>query len=192
MQLVPESHFGSVIWVTGLSGAGKTTLCSNLYERLKPGLPQLVLLDGDVVRQAFGNDLTHREADRIRQVHRLQGMSNVLARQGLTVIVAVLYNNPDLLKWNRETIPNYFEIYLKASLDTVEARDNKGLYEAARAGRMPDVVGLDIPWHEPAAPDLTVDVDRGRSTPAIAEEIIDRLCDAGCIERPPSLTSLGL
>lgn len=166
-----HSSFGSVIWVTGLSSAGKTTLCARLYEQLKPFFPQLVLLDGDVVREAFGNDLTHKEEDRVRQVRRLQGMSNVLARQGLTVIVAVLYNHPNLLSWNRRTLPNYFEVYLKASLSTVTDRDNKGIYENAAHGKMTDVVGMDIPWHEPRNPDLTIDVDKG-ITPSDAQESV--------------------
>ena len=164
---------GRVIWVTGLSGAGKTTLCKALYEHLKPVIPELVLLDGDVVREAFGHDLTHKESDRVRQVRRLQGMSNVLARQGISVIVAVLYNNPDLLAWNRDTLPNYFEVYLKASLPMVEKRDNKGLYDAAKAGRMPDVVGLDIPWHEPQHPDLVINVDLGEPTDANVERVLN-------------------
>jgi adenylylsulfate kinase-like enzyme len=179
-----DDKFGSVIWVTGLSGAGKTTLCSSLYQSLKPRLPTLVLLDGDVVRQAFGNDLTHQEEDRVRQVRRLQGMSNVLARQGLTVIVAVLYNSPDLLRWNRETIPNYFEVYLKASLVTVRERDNKGLYEGARAGRIDHVVGLDIPWHEPKDPDLVIDVDAGHEPGAVLRTLTAALTAADLIPEP--------
>lgn len=166
---------GSVVWVTGLSSAGKTTLCSALYKSLKPRHPQLVLLDGDVVRQAFGNDLTHKEEDRVRQVRRLQGMSNVLARQGITVIVAVLYSHPDLLRWNRDTLPNYFEVYLKASLETVQERDNKGLYQAALNGDMPDVVGLDIPWYEPQSPDLTIDINLGQSPKEIQAFLLDEL-----------------
>lgn len=160
-----QGEDGLVIWVTGLSGAGKTTLCSALYDTLKPSTPGLVLLDGDMVREAFGKDLTHKESDRVRQVRRLQGMSRVLSRQGINVIVAVLYNNADLLAWNREYLSNYYEVYLRASLEMVFERDNKGLYSAAHEGRMPDVVGLDIPWHEPNQPDLTVNVDDGR-TPA--------------------------
>ncbi|MBI4283287.1 MAG: adenylyl-sulfate kinase, partial [Chloroflexi bacterium] len=86
-----------VIWVTGLAGSGKTSLCNALYRLLKPQLPELALLDGDVIRAAFGNDLTYSEEDRVKQVKRLQNVAKVLSEQGLVVIVAVVYAHPDLL-----------------------------------------------------------------------------------------------
>jgi cytidine diphosphoramidate kinase len=148
-----------VIWITGLSGAGKTTLSSTLYRLLKPAIPELVYLDGDVVRAAFGHNLGHTEADRVKQVQRLQAMSRVLADQDLVVLVAVLYSHPDLLAWNRSNMKEYFEVYIDVSLETVRRRDQKGLYAKADTGHMKDVVGLDIPWHAPQRPDLRIDGD---------------------------------
>lgn len=172
-----------VIWVTGLSGAGKTTLCSTVYQRLKPSLPHLVLLDGDVVRRTFGNDLTHAEPDRVRQVRRLRSMAKVMAEQHLIVLVAVLYSHPELLAWNRENLPGYFEVHLATSLEVVMQRDDKGLYAAARAGTMKNVVGIDIPWHAPDRPDLVLGGD-GSLTP---DELADRL-----IRAVPQLAAAGL
>jgi len=130
-----------------------------MRDLLKPRLPELVLLDGDVVRAAFGHNLGYNENDRIMQVRRLQAMSKVLAEQGLVVIVGVLYGNEELLAWNRANLPDYFEVYLRASLDTVSARDTKSLYAQARAGQTKDVVGMDIEWHEPVASNLVLDAD---------------------------------
>ena len=161
-----------IIWITGLSGAGKTTLCTTLYDRLKPVIPELVVLDGDVIRRAYGNDLTHSESDRVRQVHRLRNMANILAEQDLVVLVGVLYAHPHLLAWNRENLPDYTEIYLDASLETVMARDNKGLYVAAQRGEMKDVVGLDIPWNAPRIPDLRLDIDAAESPDSYADRVI--------------------
>ena len=161
-----------VIWVTGLSGAGKTTLCSTLYERLKSAMPELVVLDGDVIRRAYGNDLSHVEEDRVRQVQRLRAMAGVLAEQNLVVLVAVLYAHPELLAWNRENLPNYFEVYLDVALDTVKERDDKGLYAAARRREMDHVVGLDIPWYAPRAPDLRLDGDAGETPEGLAKQVI--------------------
>lgn len=160
-----------VIWITGLSGVGKTTLCTALAELVRPRLPELVVLDGDVVRAAFGHNLGHSKYDRVRQFHRLQSMSKVLAEQGLAILVGAVYSSDELLAWNRENLPGYFEVYLQASLEFVMARDPKGLYAKAKAGRMPDVVGLDIPWHPPANPDMTVDAELCEPPPEVARRL---------------------
>ena len=146
-----------VIWITGLSGAGKTTVCTALHALLKPSLPEVVMLDGDSVRAAFGHDLGHEERDRVLQVRRLQGIAKVLSEQGLVVLVAVLYNNPELLTWNRTHLGNYFEVFIDAPLALVRARNPKQLYSKAARGEVRNVVGIDIPWHPPQHPDLVVD-----------------------------------
>ena len=173
---VTESADASVVvWITGLSGAGKTTLATELQKLIQPRLPQLVVLDGEAVRATFGHDLTHREADRVVQVKRLQGMAKMLTDQRQAVIVAVLYSHPDLLAWNRENLPGYFEVYIKASLETVIARDPKSLYAKALSGEMRDVVGLDIPWHEPVNPDMVIDGDRPLPPSVLAREVVRRI-----------------
>lgn len=160
-----------VIWITGLSGAGKTTICTALQSALKPGLPELVVLDGDVVRAAFGHNLGHKEADRVLQVQRLQAIARVLSEQGLVVIVGVLYNNAELLAWNRAELQDYFEVYLRASLENVQSRDPKGLYSKRASGELTDVVGIDIPWYEPADPDLVLDMDDPETPDEFARRI---------------------
>jgi cytidine diphosphoramidate kinase len=160
-----------VIWITGLSGAGKTTLCSALHALLKARIPETVMLDGDVVRAAFGHNLGHREEDRIQQVQRVQGIARALSDQGLVVLVAILYNNPELLAWNRAHLPGYFEVFVDAPLALVRSRDAKGLYHGAARGRIPHVVGLDIPWHAPRRPDMVVDASREESPDAVAARI---------------------
>jgi adenylylsulfate kinase len=162
-----------VIWMTGLSGAGKTTLCEALTQRLKAALPALTNLDGDVVRQVFGGELGYAETDRVTQIKRIQSLAEMLDRQGMVVLVAALYAHPDLLAWNRATFDDYFEIYLNAPIGLVQQRDPKGLYAKAAAGTMSQVVGLDIPWHAPVNPDLTIDMTVGRSVDETADMIID-------------------
>ena len=148
---------GDVIWVTGLSGAGKTTLCKALFAELSGRTHPVVVLDGESLRKALGDDLGYSEEHRIRQVRRLQGLARLLADQGVCVLVAALYSRPDLLFWNRAHLSNYFEVYLAASLESLQLRDAKGLYSGGRAGAIQNVVGLDIPWHSPPAPDLVID-----------------------------------
>lgn len=161
-----------VIWVTGLSGSGKTTLCRAVWKLLKPQLPELVLLDGDVIRAVFGNDLGYGEEDRVVQIKRLQNIARVLVEQNMAVLVAALYANPALLEWNRQNLGQYFEVYLKASMDTLRARDIKGLYSQAARVETSDIVGLDIPWHAPVSPDLVIDVDNPETPAALAQRVV--------------------
>lgn len=157
-----------VVWVLGLSGAGKTTLCQAIHELMKPLMPGLVILDGDAVRQAFGHDLGHAEADRIRQFQRLQGMAKVLADQDVPVVVAAVYSNPDLLSWNHKNLRGYFEVFLNASVQTVKLRDSKGIYRDAAAGKIHDVVGIDIPFQPPLSPDFIIDANKLATPSALA------------------------
>jgi adenylylsulfate kinase len=161
-----------VIWLTGLSGAGKSTLCEALYARLKPLHPCLVKLDGDEIRAAFGGDLGHAEADRVRQIGRVQGLARILAEQKIDVLVAALYANPELLEWNRANLPGYFEIYLRSDVAFLSTRDGKGLYGRAQRGEMKDVVGVDIPWREPVRPDMVIDAASAPSPDVLSGQVI--------------------
>lgn len=151
-----------VIWITGLSGAGKTTLCDALAALLKPRFPGLVTIDGDAVRDVFNDGLGHREADRMVQIRRIQRLAAWLDGQGLVALVAALYAHPDLLAWNRANFADYLEVYLHADLAFLRRIDPKGLYGKAESGEIADVVGHDIPWHAPAAADLVIDAAERR------------------------------
>ncbi|MHA1569285.1 MAG: adenylyl-sulfate kinase [Alphaproteobacteria bacterium] len=161
-----------VIWITGLSGAGKTSLCDALRDRLKAFLPELVLLDGDAVRGLFGNNLGFSEAERKLQIGRIQSLAKMLSDQGLVVLVGALYAHPDLLAWNRENFASYFEIHLDAPLELVTRRDGKGLYAGAADGTTKDVVGIDIPYHAPEAPDLRIDATADGGIEDMAARVI--------------------
>lgn len=154
---------GAVIWLTGVSGAGKTTIAEAIQRLAKPRLPELVLIDGDVIRDLFGAGLGFHEAARVEQIGRIQRLAKMLAGQGLIVVVAALYAHPDLLDWNRRNLPGYVEVYVQADMDVVRRRDVKGLYAKAAAGTMPNVVGIDIPWHAPQHPDLIIHSAGGES-----------------------------
>jgi adenylylsulfate kinase len=170
-----------VIWITGLSGAGKTTISEALCALVKPRLPELVLVDGDAVRDLFGGGLDYEEADRVVQIGRLQRLARFLSQQGQLPVVAALYSHPDLLAWNREHLPGYFEVLIDAPVELVAVRDPKGLYRKAAAAERPNVVGLDIPWHRPAAPDLVIDPGDGATPEDAAGRIaraVPRLADA--------------
>jgi cytidine diphosphoramidate kinase len=146
-----------VIWIIGLSGVGKTTLSQLVDDRLKPELPNLVRLDGDVIRAVFGNDVDHTIQGRRRNAERLSQLSRFLADQRIHVIAAVLSIFPDWQAWNRANIADYAEVYMKASMETLLRRETKGLYARARRGEITNVVGVDIPFPEPTSPELVLD-----------------------------------
>jgi cytidine diphosphoramidate kinase len=162
-----------VVWVIGLSGSGKTTLTELLYAKLKPALPNLVRLDGDILRALFDHDVDHTVEGRRRNARRLSMLSKFLADQNIHVIAAVLSIFPEWQEWNRKSIPGYAEVYVKVSLTTLRQRDQKDLYSRAMAGALPNVVGVDIPFPEPAHPDLIIDNDSER---AQFGDLVDAIC----------------
>ncbi|MBO89841.1 MAG: hypothetical protein CMP14_10000 [Rickettsiales bacterium] len=91
-----------VIWLTGISGAGKTTLAALIRDNFKGCLPEMVLVDGDEVRELFGHNLGYKEEDRYRQIERIQKLAHMLDRQCMIVVVSALYAHPRLLEWNRD------------------------------------------------------------------------------------------
>jgi adenylylsulfate kinase-like enzyme len=162
----------TVIWLTGLSGSGKSTLGRALRDLIAPVEP-VVLLDGDAVRAAMADGLGYSEADRTVQIGRMARLARLLADQGVLVIVAALYASDELLSWNRANLPGYIEIYLRADVEALAGCDAKGLYLRARRGEVRDVVGVDIPWHAPASPDLIVDVEDRLPPERLARRVVE-------------------
>lgn len=169
-----------VIWFIGLSGSGKTTLSKALYQRLKPDLPNLVRLDGDVLRGVFGHDVGHTVGDRRRNAERLSHLTKMLADQRIHVIAAVLSIFPQWQEWNRERIPGYAEVYLKTSMETLRRRDTKGLYAGAEKGEIENVVGVDIPFPEPENADLVIENDTDRED---VSGLVDRVAGLDVVHR---------
>lgn len=151
-----------VIWIIGLSGTGKTTLATQVVQRIRAENGKVVLLDGDLIRTLFGNDVDHTIDGRRRNAERLSVLTKYLSDQGIDVVAAVLSIFPEWREWNRKNIKNYAEVYMKASMETLLRRDIKNLYARAMRGEIPNVVGIDIPFPEPENPDLVLDnnVDR--------------------------------
>lgn len=145
-----------IIWIVGLAGAGKTTLGKALYDRIKPEKPNTVFLDGDHFRKIMGNDLSHTIEDRRKNGQKISQLCKFFDDEGLNAICAVLSLFPDQQAWNRENFSNYFEIYVDVSWDTLIRRDQKGLYSGAKAGRIKNVVGVDIPFEPPPNPDWII------------------------------------
>lgn len=160
-----------VIWITGVSAAGKTTLARALIDRFKPSVPELCHVDGDEIRALFGNDLSYDEAGRTQQIKRIQKLTAILDEQGLCVVVAALYAHPDLLEWNRNNFSEYYEVYLDTPMSVARKRDPKGLYAKVAAGHMDNVVGIDVPWHAPQNPTLSIDMSHPKPIETMVVQI---------------------
>lgn len=147
---------GKVIWITGLAGAGKTTLATQLCKRFRQESSSVIQLDGDNLRDLFVGGLgadTSREA-RLQLSFGYSKLCKLLAGQGFIVVIATVSLFKEIHKWNRSNIPVYKEVFLKVPLEELEARDQKGLYSKFHNGEITDVVGLDIEFDEPLNPDF--------------------------------------
>jgi cytidine diphosphoramidate kinase len=160
-----------VIWITGLSASGKTTLSKAFEKEYKSQFPNMVLLDGDVIRQLYGNDLGYVESDRKIQIQRIQSIAVFLEQQGIIVLVAALYANEEILKRNRELFKEYYEVYLKAEISSLQKREIKEIYKQALEKKMSNVVGIDIPYFEPVDPFILFHVE-DRLTPDVMAKIL--------------------
>lgn len=163
-----------IVWLIGRSGAGKTEVGTRLYRRVKARHPETVFLDGDVLREVLGRELGYSPEDRYISEERTSRLCRLLGQQGIHVICAKLSNSPELRAWNREHIPDYREVYLRVPTAVLEERDPKGLYAQFRRGELSQMVGLDIPFHEPAAPTLALD-GWGRTPDELVEDILEGL-----------------
>jgi adenylylsulfate kinase len=148
-----------VIWIIGMSATGKSTLAGQVVQRLRRSSQKVVFLDGDVIRTLFGNDVDHTLEGRRRNAERLSHISKFLADQGIHVVAAVLSIFPEWRLWNRRNIPDYAEVYVKATMQTLLRRDTKNLYARALKGEITNVVGVDLPFPEPENPELVIDND---------------------------------
>lgn len=159
-------HKGTVYFFTGLSGAGKTTVGSLFYQRLKNTKPNAVYLDGDEIRVAFGEDVGYTNDERLRWAGRIFRVCRLLSDQGIDVVCCSIAMFDTVRRWNREHIPNYKEIYIRVKKETLIQRNQKGLYTGGS-----NVVGVDLPFDEPQSPDLVLQNDGERTPLELVEEI---------------------
>jgi adenylylsulfate kinase len=145
-----------VIWLTGLSGAGKSTIAVHIVEALRRGGVPVESLDGDVIRQIFPATGFSREA-RDEHVRRVGYVAALLARHGVYVVVALISPYRDSREFARGLAPAFLEVYVSTSLEECERRDVKGLYARARRGEIRQFTGIDDPYEPPLRPEITID-----------------------------------
>ncbi len=157
-----DGHQGGVVWLTGLPGAGKTTLAMAVEERLFAQGYQVFTLDGDNVRHGLSADLGFSPSDRAENIRRVGEVAALFAEAGLIVITAFISPyRADRQRARAATrhlaAGSFHEIYVRADLATCERRDPRGLYRRARAGLIREFTGISAPYEAPEAPDLVID-----------------------------------
>jgi adenylylsulfate kinase len=171
--LTYHSLLGAVVWFTGLSGAGKSSV-ANAVEKLLNTQHNIrtYLLDGDNIRHGLCQDLGFSAEDRAENIRRVGQVGKLMADSGVVTLAALISpyrQDRDSVRQSVSAVAPFLEIYVQASLETCEGRDPKGLYKMAREGKIKGFTGIDDPYEEPTSPELILD-SNGKGIEELAKE----------------------
>ena len=171
-----SGHSSKVIWFTGLSGSGKSTIANALEKNLYQMGTRTYILDGDNVRHGLCNDLGFKNSDRVENIRRVAEVAKLMVDAGIVVLTAFISPFESERQMARDLFEKgeFFEVFVDTPLELVEERDPKGLYKKARSGALKNFTGIDSPYEVPKKPDLTV-FPQKYSVEEIVKEIINNL-----------------
>ncbi len=173
---------GATVWLTGLSGAGKTTIAVAVAKRLRAAGREVEVLDGDELRRGLSAGLGFSRDDRDTHVRRVGFVAELLARHGVVALVPVIApyaGTRDEVRVHHDAhSTGYLEVHVATPLAECIRRDVKGLYARATAGELTEMTGVDDPYEEPDKPDLRLDTT-GTRVAAAAQQVIDLLTNRG-------------
>lgn len=178
------SGTGVAIWLTGMSGAGKSTIASRLHEILVENGHRLEVLDGDEIRRELSRDLTFTREDREANVARIAYVASLLVKHGVTVIAAAISPYAQSRERARERIERFIEVYVRCNIDELTRRDVKGLYARALRGEIAHFTGISDPYEAPENPEVIVDSSLETVEESVAK-ILAVLENYDACERPP-------
>ena len=173
-RLTANNHNSFLLWFTGLSGSGKSTIANLVEQRLYEKGIKTYTLDGDNIRKGINNDLSFSPEDRTENIRRIAEVSNLMIDAGLVVLAAFV--SP--YKKDRDNIRtivkdvNFVEVYVNTSLEECERRDVKGLYKKARAGEIKNMTGISAPYEAPQNPQIEI-----KTETESVEDAVSRIID---------------
>jgi bifunctional enzyme CysN/CysC len=179
-----KKHQPAVLWFTGLSGAGKSTIANCVEAALHGRSAHTIMLDGDNVRHALNKDLGFTEADRVENIRRIGEVAKLMSEAGLIVLCSFISPFRAERRMVRELLPpgEFIEIFVDTPIEECMARDAKGLYRRALAGEIKNFTGVDQPYEVPEFADLHLHGDRERPE-VLADRVIAHLCDRKILKR---------
>lgn len=168
-----------VIWITGVSGVGKSTFAKAIFNKIKTHYNKpAILLDGDELREVLSfneqnNDFTREK--RLSASYKYAKLCKIIANQNITVVIATISLFKEIHSWNRLNLPGYYEIFMKAPLDELKKRDPKGIYKNFFLGNIKNVSGLDLPIDEPQNPDWVINFNPSCSMDDLVETFLKKI-----------------
>ena len=183
-----KGHGSCVVWFTGLSGAGKSTIANLVEKKLHAAGLHTYLLDGDNIRHGLNKDLGFTQADRVENIRRIAEVARLMADAGLIVLVSFISPFRAERRFARGLVDagEFCEVFVDAPLEVAEARDRKGLYRKARSGQLVNFTGIDSPYEAPEHPEIAIDTTTCPPE-ASAERVVARLREMGVFgQAPPS------
>ncbi|PKF62524.1 adenylyl-sulfate kinase [Psychromonas sp. psych-6C06] len=178
-----NGHKAAVLWFTGLSGSGKSTVANAVDLMLHQMDVKTYVLDGDNVRHGLNGDLGFSDADRVENIRRVSEVAKLFADAGLLVSTAFISPFISDREMVRESLPNkqFIEVFIDTPLSVCESRDPKGLYKKARAGEIKNFTGIDSAYEAPVSPEVHVKTDE-KSIQDCALQVIEYLKSEGFIQ----------
>ena len=182
-RAVLKGQTACILWFTGLSGAGKSTIANLVEKRLHAGGRHTYLLDGDNVRHGLNKDLGFTDADRVENIRRVAEVARLMLDAGLIVLASFISPFRSERQMARDLVDSgeFIEVFVDAPLTLAESRDPKGLYKKARRGEIKHFTGIDSPYERPEQPEITIDTSALTADKA-ADFIVDWLVKRGLVE----------